>query len=135
MGLQFPPERMRKANSDEFDYPGCTAAYKEFVKVIVAYQKKLNIIKRVPMAILNWLQSNIALSVQKENKLKQMGATVRNASSYMERLKMNKEREKLARAVMGKMTIEQLSDLNLFYHMMGQISSDMLIIWGFFWRR
>ncbi|GJX49935.1 putative glutamine amidotransferase [Tanacetum coccineum] len=32
MGLQFHPERMRKANSDEFDYPGCTAAYKEFVK-------------------------------------------------------------------------------------------------------
>ncbi|MFS8026422.1 hypothetical protein Hanom_Chr16g01486561 [Helianthus anomalus] len=65
-----------------------------------------------------------------------MGATVRNASSYMEILKMNKEREKLARAVMGKMTIEQLSDLNLFYHMMGQISSDMLMIWGFFfWRR
>ncbi|KAM0068122.1 putative peptidase C26, class I glutamine amidotransferase [Helianthus debilis subsp. tardiflorus] len=66
-GLQFHPERMRKANSDEFDYPGCTAAYK-----------------------------------------------------------MNEEREKLARAVMGKMTIEQLSDLNLFYHLMGQISSDML---------
>ncbi|KAM0068119.1 putative peptidase C26, gamma-glutamyl-gamma-aminobutyrate hydrolase PuuD [Helianthus debilis subsp. tardiflorus] len=72
------------------------------------------------------LQSNIALSVQQENRLKQMGATVRNASSYMERLKMNEEREKLARAVMGKMTIEQLSDLNLFYHLMGQISSDML---------
>lgn len=28
MGLQFHPERMRKANSDEFDYPGCIAAYK-----------------------------------------------------------------------------------------------------------
>lgn len=55
-----------------------------------------------------------------------MGATVRNASSYMERLKLNEEREKLARAVMGKMSIEQLSDLNLFYNMMGEICSDML---------
>ncbi|KAI7758143.1 hypothetical protein M8C21_010590 [Ambrosia artemisiifolia] len=167
MGLQFHPERMRKANSDEFDYPGCTAAYKEFVKAVVAYQKKLNIIKRVPTSLkldkelektrnvivrsfslarnlyeggdntrqLNesdlkpgaeFLESNTALSLQQENRLKQMGATVRNASSYMERLKMNEEREKLARVVMGKMTIEQLSDLNLFYHMMGQICSDML---------
>jgi len=28
MGLQFHPERMRKPNSDEFDYPGCPFAYK-----------------------------------------------------------------------------------------------------------
>ena len=28
MGLQFHPERMRKPDSDEFDYPGCPAAYK-----------------------------------------------------------------------------------------------------------
>ncbi|GKD43110.1 hypothetical protein Tco_1267755, partial [Tanacetum coccineum] len=41
--------------------------------------------------------SNIALSLQQENRLKQMGATVRNASSYMERLKLNEQREKLAR--------------------------------------
>ncbi|KAI3704574.1 hypothetical protein L1987_74799 [Smallanthus sonchifolius] len=167
MGLQFHPERMRKANSNEFDYPGCTAAYKEFVKAVVAYQKKLNSIKKVPSSLkldkeleqkrnvivrsfslarnlyeggdnvrqLNesdlkpgaeFLESNIALSLQQENRLKQMGATVRNASSYMQRLKMNEEREKLARVVMEKMTIEQLSDLNLFYHMMGQICSDML---------
>ncbi|XP_076952556.1 putative glutamine amidotransferase GAT1_2.1 [Bidens hawaiensis] len=170
MGLQFHPERMRKPNSDEFDYPGCTAAYKEFVKAVVAYQKKLNAIKRVPTSLkldkeleqkrkvivrsfslarnlyeegdnnnnnrqrkesdlkpgAEFLESNTALSMQQENRLKQMGATVRNASSYMERLKMNEEREKLARVVMGKMTVEQLSDLNLFYHMMGQICSDML---------
>ncbi|XP_076894410.1 putative glutamine amidotransferase GAT1_2.1 [Bidens hawaiensis] len=175
MGLQFHPERMRKANSDEFDYPGCTAAIRyrfmfEFVKAVVAYQKKLNAIKRVPSSLkldkeleqkrkvivrsfslarnlyeegdnnnnnrqrkesdlkpgAEFLESNIALSMQQENRLKQMGATVRNASSYMERLKMNEEREKLARVVMGKMTVEQLSDLNLFYHMMGQICSDML---------
>lgn len=28
MGLQFHPERMRHQDSDEFDYPGCPAAYK-----------------------------------------------------------------------------------------------------------
>jgi len=27
MGLQFHPERMRKPDSDEFDYPGCPFAY------------------------------------------------------------------------------------------------------------
>lgn len=167
MGLQFHPERMRKPNSDEFDYPGCPAAYKEFVKAVVAYQKKLNSTTKVPKSLkldkeleqkrnviirsfslarnlyeggdnirqpresdlrpgAEFLESNIALSVQQENRLKEMGATVRNASSYMEGLKLNEEREKLARVVMGKMTIEQLSDLNLFYHMMGKISSDML---------
>ncbi|GJW97211.1 putative glutamine amidotransferase [Tanacetum coccineum] len=139
MGLQFHPERMRKANSDEFDYPGCTAAYKMEQKrrVIVRsfslarnlYEggdngSKLKESDLKPGA--EFLESNIALSLQQENRLKQMGATVRNASSYMERLKLNEQREKLARVVMGKMTIEQLSDLNLFYHMMGQICSDML---------
>ncbi|GJR22061.1 putative glutamine amidotransferase [Tanacetum coccineum] len=51
MGLQFHPERMRKANSNEFDYPGCTAAYKEFVKAVVAYQKKLNNTTKVPQSL------------------------------------------------------------------------------------
>lgn len=55
-----------------------------------------------------------------------MGATVRNASSYLERLKLNEEREKLARNVIGKMSVEQLSDLTSFYHMMGQICSEVL---------
>lgn len=27
MGLQFHPERMRRDDSDEFDYPGCPCAY------------------------------------------------------------------------------------------------------------
>ncbi|KAI7728752.1 hypothetical protein M8C21_028681 [Ambrosia artemisiifolia] len=167
MGLQFHPERMRKANSDEFDYPGCTAAYKEFVKAVMAYQTKFNSSTKVPKSLkldkeleqkrngivrsfslaknmyvgghnirhlresdlkpgAEFLESNIALSLQQENRLMQMGATVRNASSYMEKLKLNAKREKLARVVMGKMTIEQLSDLNMFYHMMGQICSDIL---------
>lgn len=42
MGLQFHPERMRNEESGEFDYPGCTFAYKEFVKAVIAYQKKVN---------------------------------------------------------------------------------------------
>lgn len=75
-----------------------------------------------------WLffQSNTALSVQQENRLKQMGATVRNGSSYIEKLKLNEARERTAKNVMGKMTIEQLSDLMSFYHMMGQICSEVL---------
>nr|GFB90875.1 putative glutamine amidotransferase GAT1_2.1 [Tanacetum cinerariifolium] len=164
MGLQFHPERMRKANSDEFDYPGaellCKWWWQEFVKAVVAYQKKLNSTTKVPQSLKldkeleqkrNVIVRSFSLArnlyeggdngrkLLKESDLKpgaeflevyvllkQMGATVRNASSYMERLKLNEQREKLARVVMGKMTIEQLSDLNLFYHMMGQICSDML---------
>lgn len=55
-----------------------------------------------------------------------MGAIVRNASSYLQKLKMNEEREAMARAVMQKMSIEQLSELLSFYHMLGQICSDVL---------
>ena len=64
--------------------------------------------------------------MQQENRLKQMGATVRNGSHYIEKLKLNEERERLARNVMGKMSVEQLSDLMSFYHMMGQICSEVL---------
>lgn len=72
------------------------------------------------------LQSNTALSLQQENRLKQMGATIRNGSSYLERLKLNEERERLARNVIGKMSVEQLSDLMSFYFTMGQICSEVL---------
>ncbi|KAI4352195.1 hypothetical protein L6164_006469 [Bauhinia variegata] len=64
--------------------------------------------------------------MQQENRLKQMGATVRNSKSYIDRLKLNEEREKLARNVMGKMSVDQLSDLLSFYHTMGQICSEVL---------
>ncbi|KAJ7975765.1 Class I glutamine amidotransferase-like superfamily protein [Quillaja saponaria] len=167
MGLQFHPERMRQQDSDEFDYAGCPFAYKEFVKAVIAYQKKLNsstsvqkplklnqemekkrkiILRSFSLAknIYNngsginpfkeseleagakFLESNTALSVQQENRLKQMGATVRNAGSYLQRVKLNEERERLARNVMGKMAVEQLYDLIPFYHMMGQICSEIL---------
>ena len=72
------------------------------------------------------MQSNTVLSLQQEIRLKQMGATVRNSSSIFERLKLNEDRERLARSVMGKMSVEQLSDLMSFYHMMGQICSEVL---------
>lgn len=167
MGLQFHPERMRGSDSDEFDYPGCPSAYQEFVKAVIAYQKKVNITTSVPKHLkldqemekkrksiirsfsiarniyttgrgmdpwkeseleagAEFLESNTALSLQQENRLKQMGATVRNAGSYIEKLKLNGEKEKLARSVMGKMSVEQLSDLMSFYHMMGQICSEVL---------
>ncbi|XP_049405897.1 putative glutamine amidotransferase GAT1_2.1 isoform X1 [Solanum stenotomum] len=73
-----------------------------------------------------FLEANTALSVQQENRLKQMGATVRNASTYMNRLKMNEEREKMARAILAKMSIEQLSDMVSFYHKMEQLCSEAL---------
>ncbi|KAL3637778.1 hypothetical protein CASFOL_018226 [Castilleja foliolosa] len=168
MGLQFHPERMRRPDSDEFDYPGCTFAYKEFAKAVNAYQKRLNSLTNLAKPIkldgemekkrniivrsfslarniyeggnrieysskesgleagAEFLESNAALSLQQETRLKQMGATVRNASSYLEKLKLNEGREKLARNMMGKMSVEQLSDLMSFYHMMGQICSEVL---------
>ncbi|CAH9119141.1 unnamed protein product [Cuscuta epithymum] len=73
-----------------------------------------------------FLESNTVLSEQQEKRLKQMGATVRNGSSYMERMKLNEEREGLARKVMGKMSVDQLYDLSSFYHMMGKICSEVL---------
>ncbi|PKA59309.1 hypothetical protein AXF42_Ash001403 [Apostasia shenzhenica] len=72
------------------------------------------------------LTSNTVLSLQQEKRLKQMGATVRNSTSYLLRMKMNKEREAVARNIMGKMPVEQLSELLSFYHMMGQLCSEVL---------
>ncbi|KAK4800652.1 hypothetical protein SAY86_021139 [Trapa natans] len=167
MGLQFHPERMRKPDSDEFDYPGCPSAYQAFVKAVIAYQKKLNISTTVPVPVkldseiemqrkiivrsflvaknlytrgqelppskeselkagAEFLESNTALSLQQEKRLKQMGATVRNGGSYLGRLKLNEEREQIARMVIGKMSIEQLYDLMSFYRMMGQVCSEAM---------
>lgn len=64
--------------------------------------------------------------MEQEGRLKQMGATVRNATSYFDRLKKNKQCEALARKLMGKMTVEQLSDFRSFYHMMSQICTEVL---------
>ncbi|KAK7343421.1 hypothetical protein VNO77_12153 [Canavalia gladiata] len=167
MGLQFHPERMRHPDSDEFDYPGCSMAYQEFVKAVIAYEKKLSCSTHVPRttkfsaelelkrkAILksfsvarniykseslldanqsfeleagaDFLQANIVLSLQQENRLKQVGATVRNGSVYKHKLEKNRVREEIARTVMANMSIEQLSDLMSFYGLMRQICSDAL---------
>ncbi|KAM1170166.1 hypothetical protein ACFX2G_021075 [Malus domestica] len=168
MGLQFHPERMRKLDSDDFEYPGCPSAYQEFVKAVRAYEKKLNgttacvpkspklnhdqemkrrnIVTSLSVARnmyskrgivsgresdqldvgAEFLEANTALSLQQERRLKQMGATVRNASAYMKQLKMCEEREKVAKAIIGKMSIEQISDLTSFYRTMSRICSEAL---------
>ncbi|GMJ09659.1 hypothetical protein like AT5G38200 [Hibiscus trionum] len=150
MGLQFHPERMRPPDSEEFDYPGCTSAYQEFVKSVIAYQKKLNgsalklnkemekkrriIVQSFSVAgsgsgvqeseVAEFLEWNTAVSnsIQQENRLKQMGANY----IHIEKLKLNQGRERLARKVMGKMSVEQLSQLVSLYHMMAQICSQVL---------
>lgn len=71
------------------------------------------------------VQANAALNPQQEKRLKQMGATVRNASFYLEKMKMNEARKTAARITMEKMSIEQLSELHSFYHMMGKICSEV----------
>ncbi|RVW59553.1 hypothetical protein CK203_103322 [Vitis vinifera] len=43
-----------------------------------------------------------------------------------QRLKMNEERDRAAKTLMRKMSVEQLSELMSFYHMMGQICSEVL---------
>uniref|UniRef100_A0ACD5VDA7 Uncharacterized protein n=1 Tax=Avena sativa TaxID=4498 RepID=A0ACD5VDA7_AVESA len=180
-GLQFHPERMRKAGSDEFDYPGCAKAYQEFVRAVVAYQAKLAAVpargraavtamatpklghdmeKQRKVLVRSFsLAKNMyfggggdtqkiaaeaerrdldaggefletiaaALSSQQEKRLKQMGATVRNASGYLNsRLKVSGEREAAARSLMAKMSAPQLSSLAAFYRSMGNICSDVL---------
>ncbi|KAM0826686.1 hypothetical protein ACQ4PT_068715 [Festuca glaucescens] len=68
-----------------------------------------------------------ALSWQQEKRLKQMGATVRNASGYLNStLKVSEEREAAARAVMVKMSAAQLSSLATLYRAMGAICADVL---------
>ncbi|XP_073059409.1 putative glutamine amidotransferase GAT1_2.1 [Primulina eburnea] len=168
MGLQFHPERMRNQETEAFDYPGCAAAYQEFVRAVVAYQKKLSdstnvandmkfdqeiekkrkkIVRSFSIARnmytagngkidsnqdseleegAQFLEANTALSLQQENRLKQMGATVRNSRVYINRLKMSDEREKNTRAMIAKMSIEQLSDMASFYRRMGQACSELL---------
>ncbi|KVI00165.1 hypothetical protein Ccrd_021624 [Cynara cardunculus var. scolymus] len=140
MGLQFHPERMRSLYSNEFDYLGCPAAYKEFVKAVVAYQKKLNGTNKVPNSLkldkeLEERRKVIVHSFSVARNIYAAGDSFHQSKEsdlkpglefLEERLKVNEEREKLARVVMGKMTVEQLSDLALFYHMMENICSEVL---------
>jgi len=59
-------------------------------------------------------------------RLKEMGATVRNGGSYMKRLKVDEDKQRMARNMMNKMNIEQLSELMAFYHLMGNICGEVL---------
>uniref|UniRef100_M4EBK8 Uncharacterized protein n=1 Tax=Brassica campestris TaxID=3711 RepID=M4EBK8_BRACM len=134
VGLQFHPERMRlSGGSDEFDYPGCATAYQEFVKAVTAFQKKQleaaeivmelktkkkRLVKSFSMAEL-LEASNTALSKKQENRLKQMGATVRNSCVYM-------KRKEVQERAMDKLSADRLSDLLSFHRMMARLCSDAI---------
>ncbi|CAN8305161.1 unnamed protein product [Cochlearia groenlandica] len=151
MGLQFHPERMRLSGTEEFDYPGCAYAYQEFVKASIAYQKKQlsrTEMKRVKSfseteflqvrfrfvrktlfsdihencPYIYYLQENTVLSKKQENRLKQMGATVRNSSVYMKKMKRKEEQER----AMDKLSSDRLADLLSFHEMMARLCSDAI---------
>lgn len=63
---------------------------------------------------------------QQEKRLKQTGPTVRNAYACMKQLKMSEQREKVAKAIIAKMSIEQISDLMSFYRISSRICTDDL---------
>ncbi|KAK6266573.1 hypothetical protein QUC31_017410 [Theobroma cacao] len=152
IGLQFHPERMRRPGSEEFDYPGCATAYKEFVGAAIAYQKKLfktstaqsrneeeeNNCSKFSLRpskqftvldeakFLKSEMSNATLTFQEEVRLMEVGATVRNSSSYFDKMKSIKGKEVVAKRLMGKMSTEHVSSLMSFYQMMGQICSEVL---------
>ncbi|PHU19511.1 hypothetical protein BC332_10662 [Capsicum chinense] len=62
-----------------------------------------------------FLECNRTLSLKQETRLMQMGEIVRNATFYLQKLKINEEKEGLARKVMEKMTMEQLSGLTVLH--------------------
>jgi gamma-glutamyl-gamma-aminobutyrate hydrolase PuuD len=83
--------------------------------------------KRDHEAGAEFLESNTAsVSAWQEKRLKQMGATARNASGYLNSVKVNGVREAAARALMAEMSVNQLSDLATFYQTMGKICSEVL---------
>uniref|UniRef100_M4EDC4 Uncharacterized protein n=1 Tax=Brassica campestris TaxID=3711 RepID=M4EDC4_BRACM len=130
MGLQFHPERMRRLSDDEFDYEGCVSVYKEFVKAVTAFHKKqldaaeiVMEVKKKTLVKSELLEANTSvLSKQQENRLKQMGATVRNSCVYMKRMKRKEEQER----AMDKLSAERLSDLLSFHRMMARLCSDAI---------
>ncbi|KAJ4915827.1 Class I glutamine amidotransferase-like superfamily protein [Raphanus sativus] len=130
VGLQFHPERMRVSGSDEFDYPGCATAYQEFVKAVTAFQKKQvvmelkkntkkkrTLVKSLSMAEL--VEGKMVISKKQENRLKEMGATVRNSCVYM-------KRKEVQERAMDKLSNERLSDLLSFHRMMARLCSDAI---------
>ncbi|XP_059072922.1 putative glutamine amidotransferase GAT1_2.1 isoform X2 [Cryptomeria japonica] len=67
-----------------------------------------------------------ALDREEENRLKQMGATVRNSASYMKGMKKQKEIKETALKFMESMSTEELWDLIACYQMMAHIGSQVL---------
>ncbi|KAH9321332.1 hypothetical protein KI387_015971, partial [Taxus chinensis] len=139
-----------------FDYPGCSRVYQGICeggvcvsKMSGAVQprtkccenrgrnekakekncKELFYIQTVNRIRRSW--SVIKLTVgaadeEEEKRLKQMGVTVRNSTSFMKRVKMNKERKEGALKLMESMSTQQLLDLVAFYQMMSQTGSLVL---------
>ncbi|KAK6146847.1 hypothetical protein DH2020_020716 [Rehmannia glutinosa] len=149
MGLQFHPERMRNHESGGFDYPGCASAYQEFVKAVIAYEKKLsgamnvangpkivqNLEKKRKSIVPSFSIARNIYSAGHENVSEsELEATVINASLYINRLKMNQEREKAARVMMGKMSIEQLSDMATDIQLDGSRSQLLSVFSSGKWR-
>ncbi|KAJ9163319.1 hypothetical protein P3X46_022998 [Hevea brasiliensis] len=125
MGLQFHPERMRHQDSDDFDCPGCPAAYKLPHSNQELETKRKTIVRSFSIAR-NLYNSGRSIVLGQESEL-EIGAEFLEAkTAYSEKLKMNEERERVARIIMGKMSIGQLSDLFSFYHMMEKICSVAL---------
>ncbi|KAH9321329.1 hypothetical protein KI387_015968 [Taxus chinensis] len=67
-----------------------------------------------------------AADEEEEKRLKQMGVTVRNSTSFIKRVKMNKEGKEGALKLMESMSTQQLLDLVAFYQMMSQTGSLVL---------
>ncbi|CAA7395647.1 unnamed protein product [Spirodela intermedia] len=129
-GAAVHPERMRASSSDAFDYPGCPSIYEDFVRAATAYQRKTK--RRISWSNKAWKTGKIndqmvgpKLSLQKERsseeeeRLKQMGVTVRNGSAHVEKVKKGSgERGAAAAAaaarVMERMSVEQLAELMQF---------------------
>ncbi|KAL9230090.1 hypothetical protein vseg_005482 [Gypsophila vaccaria] len=74
----------------------------------------------------DFLTFNTVMSQHEEKKLKEVGATVRNAFTYVNTLKVNGDKQKMAKKMMDKMSEAQLTDMVSFYHTMAQICSDVL---------
>lgn len=107
IGLQFHPERMRSQDTDDFDYPGCASAYQviiihflfsfvhhhfyfeikknnllqEFVKAVIAYEKKANSSRKVVAEVDGELEKKRSSIVRMARNMYDGAATRGNANS------------------------------------------------------
>ncbi|RID74584.1 hypothetical protein BRARA_B01676 [Brassica rapa] len=73
-----------------------------------------------------FLESNTALSMDQEMKLREMGATMRNGGSFTQKLRLDEDKQRKAMNIMKRMNVERLSELIAFYTLMGKISREVL---------